>query len=201
MFMRKIVVAVVLIFMTSFLGCGSPGVKGSDQKKLELENQKLNKKAAEQAVEINYLNEELDAYKRFMQIIDFKALNKEKLINFAKSEWQYELKISGTDCPVTGEVELKENTFEVQLIERQAPFTALPVDIFNQGSISRPYNEHLKVVSSFVYTTSGSSGTVVDSFIYRFSKLPKESVIELNITKDLQDRLGLKTRNIKIKTL
>ena len=136
-----------------------------------------------------------------MQIIDFKALNKEKLINFAKSEWKYELKISGTDCPVSGEVELPDNTFEVQLIERQAPFTALPVDIFNQGSISQPYNEPLKVVSSSVYTTSGSSGTVVDSFIYRFSKVPKESAIELNITKELQERLGLKTRNIKIKTL
>ncbi len=59
---------------------------------------------------------------------------------------------------------------------------------------------HLKVISSQQYKIDGTAGINVDSVIYKFSDLTKGLVVHLNITEELQERLCLKTRDIKIKT-
>lgn len=200
----KIVLSAILVMLILSVGCPAQENKKAqseryEREKLEEKIKILNEKIEEQTTQMNYINDELAAYKKFVAKIDFESLDQKMIKEFAKSEWEYKLRIEGKDCPTNGEIEIEKDTLKVELVQRMAEFTALPNVLFDKGAISGYFSEHLKVISSQPYKVEGSSGTIVEAVIYEFNGLTKDSVVVLNITEELQERLGLKTRDIKIR--
>lgn len=78
------------------------------------------------------------------------------------------------------------------------------MEIFNSGRISEigeygHFFEHLEIISPFPYELQGAAGTVVDSAIYEFKDVPKGTEIEITVTPELQERIGLETAKLRVK--
>jgi hypothetical protein len=143
------------------------------------------------------IEEELKSYKDFVDSV-VNTLDEKELKSLAQTQWEYRLLID--DQRLTGkqsEIEITKTDFKLRLEEKQAAFLALPNEIHTKGKISGHMREHLKITPSN-YETTAPAGTNVDSIIYTFKNVEKGSVIELVMTEELKERLGVDKGNLKI---
>ena len=164
--------------------------------KLKAQNEELQASLNNLQTEFNYKKEEAEYYQ---QLIDdlIKDYSEAELKELATKLWDYELEINGVPVPLNGLVDSHEQTIEISLIERQADYPVLPVEIYMQGQLSGDYVEHLKVNSN-PSETNVTDGTVVTAIHYKFENVEKGSTISFSITEDLRKRLGLETTEIMI---
>jgi uncharacterized coiled-coil protein SlyX len=148
---------------------------------------------------MNFSKEEKDNYKRFVDSV-LKYLNKSQLPGLAEGEWGYTIKVDEKPVSADGVVNLDKSSFNVSFSERQISYPPiLPVEIHNSGMISGSrFTDHLKVLDYKPSNISEPAGTSVEAIVYEFKNVPSATTIKLQVSKELQDRIGLKTDVISI---
>ncbi|EOD01158.1 hypothetical protein [Caldisalinibacter kiritimatiensis] len=178
---------------------------------LMTEKEMLRNKLSSKESDIKYLTEEVDYYRKFIDSI-LTEMTEDELIEIAKNEVWYTLKFKPgklekdndneyTPVPKDGKIEVNESNFLVTLSERQTMHRILSPkeypSIYEKVRIDK-YTNHIKIKNYSNYEVQPASGTIVDANTYCFKDVPKGTVIEIEITEQLQKRLGLKTRTVKI---
>ena len=179
--------------------------------KLQAKDEKiasLEEKLHDAEIRIGFLEEEIGCYRDFADAF-LDKIDKEDLEKYACKLWKYSLLIGKEpfdgweSFPLHGEAEVAGSNLKIMLSEEQPPYPILPTNIFNSGRIGEigecgHFFEHLERTSS-ILTNFRSSRTVVDNAIYVFKDVPKGAEIEITVTLELQERLGLETANLRVK--
>src|SRR5699024_3833581 len=83
--------------------------------------------------------------------------------------------------------------------EEQSKYMALPADIHKEGRISgNLFSNHIKFLDIRPSDTTGSEEDKQSSATYTFKNLAEDSVVNLEISEELQSRLGVSTNIISI---
>ncbi|MBC9786524.1 hypothetical protein H1S01_18885 [Heliobacterium chlorum] len=151
---------------------------------------------------VDELQNQLESYKEFNNIA-LKIMTHEQIISVAEKLWKYSLKLDDINIPANGMIEIDRTNFRIVLSEKTQAYSTVPVEIENLGRLKElhangSYSEHFRIVSNTPYHIEATSGTVVSSYQYIFENISPGSVIELEITSQLQKRLELNTNRIQI---
>jgi hypothetical protein len=96
-------------------------------------------------------------------------------------------------------VELDMPTFSLKVEEVQNQYKALPTQIRNLGKISGSlFSNHIQFLDAKPSETSGIDEANISSATYVFKDLSPGTEVSLEISRELQDRLGLETNILKI---
>ncbi|OJX48122.1 MAG: hypothetical protein BGO78_12670 [Chloroflexi bacterium 44-23] len=211
--MQKMLTLLFAIFIIALSGCTEKttniepesqssiiSVQMADMEKqisvYEIKINELNENLHTNEIELNYLKEERDSYRKFIdQSIEY--FSEDELMVLAKSEFSYVIEVNGLAVPPSAEVEVKSGDVTITLIERVTAFPALPLYIHEKGFISGNAWEHLHFQDE-ADSVTGTDGTVVVSYIYNYSDIQNGSVIKVEITNELQERLQLDSNVITI---
>ncbi|RSL30376.1 hypothetical protein D7Z54_26415 [Salibacterium salarium] len=164
--------------------------------KLQEENKELHHEAEEHREQNESLHEELQAYKDFINKDVIESLDNTQLQPLAKSQWDYKLVIDGKEMTETKTIETSSSEVEIRFVEEQPLHTVLPHEIHNEGQISSNLTEHIEI-SPAEYDRQAPAGGNINSIIYRFNNLQKET-IHVTVTDELRNRLGMEKNEIKI---
>lgn len=148
-------------------------------------------------LEIKTLKEESDDYKKFVAS-SMKYLNNNELLALAKKEWSYSISVDGKLVEADDVLEIDKSDFKITYSETQSGFSALPSEIHNEGSMSGNFFDHIKILDKKPNNTELTDGTVVQGMIYEFQNVQKGTVIKLEISNELKERLAFKTNTINI---
>ncbi|ABR48414.1 hypothetical protein Amet_2256 [Alkaliphilus metalliredigens QYMF] len=205
---KKILLFTIVISLFIFLiGCTNQATVDEKNLKVEeLQNQiekhdqkikELEEKNNSYEIKVKNLEEERDSYKRFIDKA-IKYLDDDEMVKLARGEWIYSIEVDGQSVPSDGEIEIDKKYFEIIYSERQSILSSLTQEIYEQGSISGEYFDHLKIKDAKPKNIKRGDGTVVTGFIYEFENLSPNTSFKLEISDELKDRLNLQTNIISI---
>jgi hypothetical protein len=170
-----------------------------DIDKLKTEKEELNSQIQELKTIKKASEEEKQFYLQFITKLT-EPMSETYLTEIAQEQWKYSILVDEVSIPQDGIIETSENSFKLIVSEAQAPYIALPTEIHNKGKISGDlFSTHIKFLNVKPTNTSGSEEDKISSTTYTFSNLNNEIVINLEISKELQKRLGLNTNIITVK--
>lgn len=142
--------------------------------------------------------EELDYYLQFIDKTT-KYLNEDELLSLAKGEWKYTIKADEIPVPSSGLLTIDKSNFKIVISEEEAPYPALSKALHTKGKLSgKPFTEQIKFLNykpSKVIDMPALSTNL--STQYDFRGIPKGTTINIEFTKELQERLNLE-KNIII---
>lgn len=171
------------------------------------EKSKLENDIHNQEISINYLTEEIEYIRKYLDAF-LKNLNEDELLEVAIDEWEYSMCIEyvNTDgdniiIPIESQMNLDISSFSLKLIERMPsnPLLKDYQDIFMRGQLDN-YRAQINLVDSERYNweENGSDGTVVTAKIIDIYDLDEGTTVVFNITDLLMERLNLQSNSIKI---
>lgn len=161
-----------------------------DNLQAEVDNSKVSEKNSK---------DEKEFYLSFIKNLT-KSMSQEYLLQIAKEQWKYNVLVDKVSLPANGIIELDTDTFNLTVSEEQTPYPALPLEIHNKGKISgNLFSNHIKFLDIKPNDTTGTDGTIVSSTTYTFKNLEQNSIVNLEISTELQERLGLETNVLTIK--
>ncbi len=113
--------------------------------------------------------------------------------------WQYELFVNEQVIPSDGRLSVDSGDLEIGLRERVPTDYAEDPDKYAENRLENAA-DHVELISKDkLYKESAGAGTVVDiPIVYFFVDLSEGSTVHLEISGDLQDRLGLNTREVEV---
>lgn len=161
--------------------------------------QELTEKSKEFELFKNHTWEELDYY---LQFIDksTRYLSEEELLSLAKEEWTYALKVDENPISKNASITLNKSSFKIIISEEQVPFPALPTELHEKGRL--PGKRFVEQIKFLNYKPSGVIDELVattkPSVQFDFRCVPKGTIIKIEVTKELQKRLGLEKNIISI---
>lgn len=171
----------------------------NDIKKLNLEKEELSNQIGELKTAQETSTEEKQFYRQFIAKLT-EPMSDTYLTEIAQEQWKYSILVDELSIPQNGIIEISDNTFKLIVSEVQTPYIALPTEIHNKGKISGDlFSTHIKFLNVKPTNTSGSEENKVSSTAYTFSNLNNETIINLEISRELQRRLGLNTNFITIR--
>jgi len=129
------------------------------------------------------------------------SMSEQYLLQIAKEQWKYTALVNNLPIPKNGIIEIDTDTFDLIVSEEQTPYAALPLELHNKGKISgNLFSNHIKFLDVKPSDTTGSDEKIVSSTTYTFKKLNEDNIVHLEISTELQMRLGLETNILTIKT-
>ncbi|MPW25404.1 hypothetical protein GC105_06345 [Alkalibaculum sp. M08DMB] len=129
-------------------------------------------------------------------------ISDEDMIEIAQQQWTYSILVDDIPIPEDGIIEISSDSFKLSVSEEQSPYTTLPLDIHNKGKISgNLFSNHIQFLDVKPSDISGSDGTIVSLTTYTFTRLDDNSIVNLELSTELQDRLGLNTNALTIKPI
>lgn len=181
-------------------------------KQLEYEIAKLREELASKELDIGYLKEERDYYRKFIDEM-LEKLTEKEIIDILEREWWYTLKVKHqgekgeyvyVEFPKDGKITINKTDFDLVLSEHTVPFSILEGNYKKYGYLLdqvllRPLPEQIKIKNYDNYEMTGASGTVVDSTIYIFKGVPEGTEIEIEISEELRRKLGMDGKILLIK--
>ncbi len=205
---KRGLIYIALLGVSIFLiGCTSKiNTENNDSKIQELQNQiksyeksvsQLQEKISTYELDIRILKEEKDDYKKFIDS-SRKYLSKNELLELAKGEWIYRISVNDKAIESSGVLEIDKKDFKITYSEKRSTFSGLPEEIDEKGSISGNFYDHLEILNIKPDNVVISDGTVVQGMHYEFKDVPKGTIIKLEISDELKERLGLQTNIISI---
>lgn len=202
--MKNYLLAISFILIFTLLGCTSNSEQvGTDsniqQEELSIlqeEIKELQHQIKVQSEETTTIQDELDAYKSFVSNDLVNNLDSQQLESLAESQWEYQLFIDGKEINEVNDIQISKSEFEIKLVETQALYAILPIEVHNKGQISSHIKEQIRISPSN-YELIAPAGTNIDSIIYKFENVSKDT-IEIQITDKLKNRLGLDKNSINI---
>jgi hypothetical protein len=208
---KKNVINIIIVISLLLNGCTNTSNKdvgnktnndmvvSQNQPSTNQEKDDLVERLKRSIIDQKYLEEERDYYKAAISKLTIK-LSEEEMLSLAKEQWKYKLKIDGQLMEKQSEIIINKNSFQVSLSEEQAPYEIVPAEIFSKGKISgESYREHIKFINVQPNFISGTDGTVITSEIFSFENISKDTNIQLEITQELKNRLGINTNIISIR--
>ncbi|WP_088006971.1 hypothetical protein [Indiicoccus explosivorum] len=168
-----------------------------DIKELEERLAALQETADSLELDLKYTKEEAALYREQLQSLTA-TLNESELAEFAKSQWTYGLTVNGEAVPANGQVELDGSTAKVTVVQKQAPFTVLPPEVFGKGKISGNFHEHVVETSQEPDDMIMTDGTVNSGVTYVFSDVPEGEELTVSLSEELKERTGLESAQLRI---
>lgn len=124
----------------------------------------------------------------------------EQQLSIARKQWHYSLRVD--DEQITNStIETNKTNFKISLSEGHDAMPLVPMEAFNNGKVSGDTKEHIKFNNYKPNDMMEPAGGFVWGFVYVFDNIPHGTSIEMEISKELQERIGLDTNivNIKVK--
>ena len=140
------------------------------------------------------LNEE---YYEFIEST-LKNLDEEELRDLAQSLYRYTLTINEEIYEAGDEVELPEGPVEVKVISEMLFQINLPLKLYELGSLPGFVDDHISFKDQEPENLEVTDGTVVQAYIYTFGEEKPLENLEIDLSEELRDRLGLDTDVIEI---
>ncbi|NTW72984.1 MAG: hypothetical protein HGA49_12180 [Eubacteriaceae bacterium] len=195
---RKIIIIMIISAILLISGCSNQDVLEEESTKKDAKIKALEKKITQLEEKNTLLEEELDYDGKFIETMTGRILEAD-LITLAQSEWSYSLKVNDKAVPADGIVFVESNTFDFTAAEVQNAYIALPAELHEKGKISGSlFSNHIKFLDSKPSDTSGSNEDKLASATYVFKELADGNEINLEISAELQQRLGMTTNVIKV---
>lgn len=214
MIKRKLFI-IVILFITFMLtvSCGNSNLKTRTSGEAEnnivldngdtsyLTNQNLYDIIHQKENEIIQLQEENEQYEYLLDEI-IKTLNNDQLKNVSRLQYKYLLTIDldQKDNLVAEKTFIKHNNFVISFVEKQSSIYLAQnyQNIMNEGKISESLDKHFTVTGfkpSNIYETVEG---LTKSINYEYKDVPIGSVIEIKLTDELKERLGLATDFLEV---
>lgn len=170
----------------------TPAEESEEDGKKVLEDKILEQK--ERIASLEGLVEEYSAYLNTA----LEKLDEKDQLEMAQSNFRYELSVNGEPVPKDSVVRIPRGTFKIKISE--ALLTSIPFPpTMPEGSLPGvTYADHLVFVGQEKPEAVLYDGTMVTAFEYTFEEGYAFDMLEINITKELQERLDLDTSIVKI---
>lgn len=169
--------------------------KDSTERELSMANDRIMQLESEVKGGENYrkeLEKEIELINSFTKNLPY-----EQQLSIAQKQWHYSLRID--DVQITeGMVETDKTSFSITLSEGHDVLPLVPVGVFNKGKISGNTKDHIKFNSCKPSDMMEPAGGSVWGFAYMFNNVPHGTKVEVEISKELQERLGISTNIINI---
>lgn len=206
---RKNMMIICLLSMLLITGCsgsdkefpsqvtepdsGSAVLESSSDDTIE----RLEEKIQERNGQIEVLEGLNDEYYEFIGST-LKYLDEDERRDLAQSLFRYTLTINGEKYEAGAEVELSEGPVEVKVISEMLFQINLPLKLYELGSLSGFVDDHISFKDQEPENLEVTDGTVVQAYIYTFGEEKPIEDLEIHLSEELRDRLGLDTDVIEI---
>ncbi len=127
-----------------------------------------------------------------------KYLDEEELKDFAQSLYRYTLTINGVKYEAGDEVELSEGPVEVKVVSEMLFQINLPQKLYELGSLPGFVDDHISFNNQEPENLEVTDGTVVQAYIYTFGEEKPIEDLEIHLSEELREHLGLDTDVIDI---
>lgn len=159
--------------------------------------QLIQEKFDEKDAEIEELTEEVQYYRTFVK--DFTStFSSEEMQEFVDKEWTYQLTINDINFPKNGVLELTTPTFDLVLTEEKVPYSVIPDDMSEEGKVVEELNKTVEFSGEVKPEVKEDAEGKLSSVTYSFKDVPSKTVIEMTITKKMQEELKLDSPNLEI---
>ena len=209
---KRVLLGLCILFLLLFSSCANQDIIDEnkintekiealekDMDNLKNENNELKSQIQEFEEAQKTLNEETQFYLDFIAKLT-EPMNENYLTQIAQQQWKYSILVNDIPIQENGILEVSADTVLLTVSEEQAEFTALPSEIHSKGKISGDlFATHIKFLDSIPKNTTGSEGDNITSTTYSFNNLNEVNVINLEISDELQERLGLRSNVITIR--
>ena len=160
--------------------------------------ERLEEKIKERNGQIEVLEGINEEYFEFIEST-LKYLDEEELKDFAQSLYRYTLTINGVEYEAGDEVELSEGPVEVKVVSEMLYQINLPLKLYELGSLPGFVDDHISFNNQEPENLEVTDGTVVQAYIYTFGEEKPLDNLEIHLSEELRDHLGLDTDVIEIK--
>jgi len=118
----------------------------------------------------------------------------------AKAGWSYELLANNQKIFEDGYIYIDEPDLDIVFRETLPPYYDLYVEEFNQGALENVADHVNLLTAEKLYKKTAADGTTVSDVpvVYLFKDLEPGDVIELEVSRELQERLHLETEVVTI---
>lgn len=194
---RFLLLTAVLLFIG-----GCTGIKDAHTGEAgEAEGAEEQDSAIEELEYENYLLEcRAENYRRYFEALIASA-DQEEYLRLSRNLYRYRLSVEGREFADSGEMVVEDTDFTILLTQEFLDIEGLPEDMSILGHLTNQegeYNSHLQIDSPVSYNMQPGSGTTVSGYSYCFEHVPAGTVISLTLTPELCERLGLRTRILRI---
>ena len=190
---KVFIFGITLSLMTTITGCANTA--NSNSKALEIAQ--LQEQIASNENEISQLKEENENYKKYADS-SIKFLDENEIKELAKNCWSYEVSIDDTTINSNDVYKTEKSNFEITFSEKMNPIPSTEQDLFDSGAISGNFYDHLTFEDIQPTKTYITDGPVVQGMHYEFKNVPKGSVIKIQVTDELKERLNLEENVVNI---
>ena len=123
------------------------------------------------------------------------AEQEEKIEVLAKAGWNYELLANNQKIFEDGYIYINEPDLDIVFRETLPPYYDLYVEDFNQGALENVADHVTLLTEEKLYKKTAAEGTIVSDVpvAYLFKDLEPGDVIELEVSRELQERMHLDT--------
>lgn len=207
---RKNRMLIFVLSMSLFTGCSGSDVElplevtETDSGSAVMESssdgtiERLEKKIQEQKGEIEVIEGLNDEYFEFIEA-SLEYLDEEEHRDLAQSMYRYTLTINGEKYETGDEVELSEGPVEVKVTSEMIFQINLPRKLNELASLPGFVDDHISFKGQEPENLEVTDGTVVQAYIYTFGEEKIIENLEIRLSEELSDRLGLDSDVIKIK--
>lgn len=206
---RNNMMVICLLSMLLITGCSgsdkeSPSqVTETDRGSAVLESssggtiERLEEKIKERNGQVEVLEGINEEYFEFIEST-LKYLDEEELKDFAQSLYRYTLTINGVKYEAGDEVELSEGPVEVKVVSEMLYQINLPLKLYELGSLPGFVDDHISFNNQEPENLEVTDGTVVQAYIYTFGEEKPIENLEIHLSEELREHLGLDSDVIEI---
>lgn len=147
-------------------------------------------------------NKLLELQEKYYEDKITKLLGLEKLMSYAKEQWQYSL--TANNLPFEEDhIYLSTKNVTLVLSERQPSEKLLPLNVHKSGALasgddSDKFYDHLIIESQVPYDTKIENGDNYTNVIYTFNNVTRGTIITLRLSEPLKERLFLNQNTLEI---
>jgi hypothetical protein len=209
----KVIFSTFLFLLTStiLLGCNNSDdlqvkqpVKQSSTNEVEPDFKKMKQDISEYTNQIESLQKQSEFLNQQNQYLVnvikeiSESFSDEEMLEFARSQFIYDLKVNGESIPKNGEMAISSGNVEILLSQRSMGYDFLQPDWLEKGKISGNYIDHILNFDTTNWKATGKDGTVNTAQGYETTNVKVGEQISFNITDELKERLNLDTNLIQI---
>ena len=128
------------------------------------------------------------------------AEQEEKIEVLVKAGWSYELLANNQKIFEDGYIFIDEPDLDIVFRETMPPYYDIYVEEFNKGALEDAADHVNLLTEEKLYKKTAADGTTVSDVpvVYLFKDLEPGDVIELEVSKELQERMHLETEVVTI---
>lgn len=157
----------------------------------------LEDKIAEQKMKIETLESLNNEYAQYLQsVIDI--LDEQQKQEIAESNYRYSIEVNEEPVPKDGVVYVSKGAIKVSIQEELSTNIPLPENIPDGSLSGEHYSEHMVFLDQHDFKAQSYDGTIRTAVLYTFEEGYTFDTLEVQLTEELKERVGLETNLIKI---